>query len=59
MHYVYMYTYNYFAVPQTSLPVAKLCALVSMNGTRGNGMESFSLPMKLIAQEVMQKKGKG
>ena len=37
---------------QASLPVAKLCALVTMQGPRGAGgsnIQDFTLPLKLVA----------
>ena len=37
---------------QASLPVAKLCALVSMQRISGPTVQSFSLPMTLVDKEV-------
>ena len=34
------------------MPLAKLCALVTMQRMAGPNVQSFSLPMKLVTQEV-------
>ena len=59
---LFMYTlilYLCLSAIQASLPVAKLCALVTMQGPReadgGSRIQDFALPLKLVADSKVCK----